>query len=66
MTHDWIIDVLADLKLFARANAMPELAEHLDDAAMVATRELAVLGAVSVHGAAVRKLPGGLRSRSNA
>ncbi|MEM8980822.1 MAG: hypothetical protein AAGD04_15150 [Pseudomonadota bacterium] len=66
MTHDWIIDVLADLKLFARANAMPDLAEHLEDAAMVATRELAVVGAASVHGAKVRKIPGGFGTRSNA
>lgn len=43
MGHDWILDVLADLKTFARANGMPSLAAQLDDAAFVAQAELASL-----------------------
>lgn len=41
MTHDWIIDVLTDLKTFARANAMNALAEQLDEAQLVAQVEIA-------------------------
>jgi len=35
-----MIDVLADLRCFAGANAMPVLAEQLDDAIMIAAAEL--------------------------
>ena len=41
MGHDWILDVLADLKSFAQANDLPSLATHLDDAALVARAEIA-------------------------
>ncbi|MEL7100493.1 MAG: hypothetical protein AAGM84_16835 [Pseudomonadota bacterium] len=44
MRSDWILDVLTDLKTFARANGMPALAEQLDDTAIVATAELSALG----------------------
>ncbi len=40
MGHDWIIDVLTDLKNFARQNDLPVLAELLDDAALVAAAEI--------------------------
>ena len=41
MSHDWILDVLADLKAYARKNDLRALAEQLDDAAHVAVVELA-------------------------
>lgn len=41
MGHDWILDVLTDLKTYARANGLPTLAEHLDDAQLVAQIEIA-------------------------
>lgn len=41
MRSDWILDVLADLKTFALSNDLPELAEHLDDTALVALAEIA-------------------------
>ncbi|KMK66051.1 hypothetical protein [Puniceibacterium sp. IMCC21224] len=41
MGHDWIIDVLADLKTFARTNGMGALADHLDDTQLVAQVEIA-------------------------
>jgi hypothetical protein len=41
MQNDWILDVLVDLKTFARANGMRSLAAQLDDAALVAQVELA-------------------------
>ncbi|WP_299283726.1 hypothetical protein [uncultured Tateyamaria sp.] len=43
MRSDWILDVLTDLKTFARANEMPNLAEQLDDTAIVAMAEIAAM-----------------------
>lgn len=43
MGHDWILDVLTDLKTFARANGMPSLAAQLDDASFVAQSEITSL-----------------------
>jgi hypothetical protein len=40
MTHDWILDVLRDLRSFARHNDMHRLAEQLDDTALVAMAEM--------------------------
>ena len=40
MKKDWMIDVLADLRAFALNNKMTVLAEHLDDAILVAATEL--------------------------
>lgn len=41
MKKDWMIDVLADLRACALNNKMTVLAEHLDDAILVAASELA-------------------------
>jgi len=38
---DWMIDVLADLRACALNNKMTKLAEHLDDAILVAASEFA-------------------------
>jgi hypothetical protein len=43
MRSDWILDVLTDLKTFARANELLALAEQLDDTAIVAMAEIASL-----------------------
>ena len=40
MNNEWMIDVLADLRKFAVKQAMLELAEHLDDAILVAAVEI--------------------------
>lgn len=40
MTNEWMIDVLTDLRNFAEKQAMLELAEHLDDAILVAAVEI--------------------------
>ena len=40
MNHEWMIDVLADLRKFAKNQAMLELAEHLDDAIVLAVVEI--------------------------
>ncbi|MGR3435525.1 MAG: hypothetical protein ACU0CO_11660 [Shimia sp.] len=41
MDDNWIIDVMGDLRAFARANGLPRLAEHLDDAILVGIAETA-------------------------
>lgn len=40
MSHDWMIDVLADLRSFAQQNGFHDLAEHLDDTILVAVTEI--------------------------
>ncbi len=44
MGQDWILDVLTDLKTFARANGLPSLAAQLEDATFVAQAEMTSLG----------------------
>ncbi len=41
MGHDWILDVLTDLKTYAQMNGLPALAVQLDDTALVAEAEIA-------------------------
>ena len=41
MTHTWILDVLTDLKDYARKNELTALADQLDDTQFVAATELA-------------------------
>lgn len=41
MGHDWVYDVLADLKSYARANGLPELAAMADETLKVAMAEIA-------------------------
>jgi hypothetical protein len=40
MGHDWIFDVLADLRAYALANGLPALADKADEALQVATQEI--------------------------
>ena len=40
MEHDWILDVLADLRSFAERNDLPALAEQLQETALLATVEI--------------------------
>ncbi len=44
MGRDWIIDVLADLRSFARENDLPLLHQQLEEAGLVAEVEIASLG----------------------
>ncbi|MBU2983524.1 hypothetical protein KO498_17085 [Lentibacter algarum] len=41
MKNEWILDVLDDLKAFAKANGLPSLAVQLEDTALMAACELA-------------------------
>ncbi len=43
MGRDWIIDVLADLRSFARDNDLPLLTAQLEEAGLVAQVEIASL-----------------------
>ena len=43
MGRDWIIDVLADLRRFARENDLPLLTAQLEEAGLVAQVEIASL-----------------------
>lgn len=40
MGHQWILDVIVDLKSFAQQNALPDLADELDRVAAVAKAEI--------------------------
>ena len=40
MSQEWMLDLLTDLKGFAQKNAMVTLTEHLDDALIIAAREI--------------------------
>lgn len=42
MRHDWIFEVLRDLKAYAQANGLPALAQKADEAMRVARAELAI------------------------
>ena len=44
MRHDWIMDVLTDLRSYARTNGLHALAEQLDDARLLVQVELASQG----------------------
>jgi hypothetical protein len=44
MSHEWMIDVLMDLKKFAQQNGLMGLAEQLDDSLLVAAAELKQAG----------------------
>lgn len=41
MRHDWIYDVLSDLKAYATANRLPALAAKAEEALVVARAEIA-------------------------
>lgn len=41
MTNDWIIDVIADLRIYAAHHGLSALAQQLDEATAVAAVELA-------------------------
>ena len=43
MRSEWILDVLSDLKEYAASHDLPQLAEYLDDASLVALTEIASL-----------------------
>lgn len=55
MQHDWLIDVLTDLKAFAEANGMGASATALDDATLVMLAEMTSLSHRAVQaGSTVR------------
>ena len=43
MQNEWILDVIADVRSFARQNNLPDLASHMDTAWLLASAEIASL-----------------------
>ena len=43
MQHEWVLDVIADMRTFARQNDLPDLASHMDTAWLLASAEIASL-----------------------
>lgn len=64
MGHDWIIGVLTDLRSFARKNELPLLSEQLEEAALVASVEIASIKDAAPQPAALDP-PVILRARAN-
>ncbi len=44
MSHDWIFDVLKDLRAYAEANGLPELAAKAEECLRVAKAEIEAKG----------------------
>lgn len=45
MRHDWVFDVLQDLKSYAQANGFPALAAKADEALRIARAEMIAVSA---------------------
>lgn len=54
MMHDWILSVLADLRDYARANGLPDVAGKADEALRAAQSELTEKRRISGPGEAMR------------
>ena len=70
MSQHWMVDILADLRQFAKSNSLNELAEHLDDTIIVAVRETNVASSTTAlvtsgHDIAVGKSAGSARGNEN-
>lgn len=67
MQYEWILDVLTDLKAFAKSNGLIFLAEQLDDTALVAAAEIAQIdGEISGGLAADAGTAGGVHREASA
>jgi len=58
MSQEWMLDLLNDLRVVAEKQAMFELAEHLDDAVLLAAREVRASKACSTVASASNELDG--------
>ncbi|MGH1368333.1 MAG: hypothetical protein ACRBCL_06920 [Maritimibacter sp.] len=58
MQHEWIIDVLADLKSFAERKGMSATAAQLDDASLVVLAELTAMQGQAGEGSMVQEHDG--------
>jgi hypothetical protein len=59
MQYDWILDVLTDLKTFAKSNGLPALAEQLDDTSLLAAAEIAQVAGDQTGGFLTNAEPAG-------
>jgi predicted transcriptional regulator len=55
MSNQWIVEVLADLRSFARANGLNALADHLDTTLALARAEIAALPPTAIPAAPDRR-----------
>jgi hypothetical protein len=65
MKRDWILDVLADLRIFAVENDLPRLAEHLIDAELLAHTEICQIQRSNVNAkplGAVHRMAGAVKN----
>lgn len=63
MSHNWVLDVIADLTAYARKNDLRGLAEHLSDARLVAVEEIGRADIVLREGAGPRRVEDAARTR---
>jgi hypothetical protein len=66
MQYDWILDVLDDLRAFAKGNGLSVLAEQLEDTSLVAAAEIATVSLGVIGGGSVDADPDGAFRRSAA
>ena len=59
MHYDWILDVLTDLRTFAKTNGLPALAEQLDDTSLLAAAEIAQVASSATGGLIGSGFPAG-------
>jgi hypothetical protein len=59
MRHDWIIDLLTDLRAYALKNRLPVLAERTEDLLAVAVAEIAARRAHDDEASGGQNGPGG-------
>ncbi len=58
MAHDWIFDVLADLKTYANKNGLSALADQLEDTTLIAATEIASAEGKAPRAAAMQRNAG--------
>ena len=60
MSKEWVIDVLSDLRAFAQTNAMPALADQLEEAIVAGATEIGQASAIQAgpDGAETGRLTG--------
>lgn len=58
MSQEWMLDLLKDLRVVAHRQAMYEVAEHLDDVAVLVAREVQISNACLAAASAEDELDG--------
>ncbi|WP_208350472.1 hypothetical protein [Pseudaestuariivita rosea] len=66
MKNKWIMDVLLDLRAYALQNDLPNLAEHLEEASLLAATEMASNEGSEVNGQQTSRIYQGPGAGGNA